>query len=146
MSHHIMSYTLCQDYPYNQFTFIQKKKKLNTLYITQTNLQTLNNQHSSLMIINLHLYTKLGHPVYGQGRAIFEKEESHRHEGDEKRGKKGGVTKRSVTEVIRVVQVARTKGPFYYRVPLSSHGRFENSSVSRVAIIFSLLFPLPSSI
>lgn len=98
------------------------------------------------MIINLHLYTKLGHPVYGQGRAIFEKEESHRHEGDEKRGKKGGVTKRSVTEVIRVVQVARTKGPFYYRVPLSSHGRFENSSVSRVAIIFSLLFPLPSSI
>lgn len=80
-----------------------------------------------------------GHPVYGQGRAIFEKEESHRHEGDEKRGK-GGVTKRSVTEVIRVVQVARTKGPFYYRVPLSSHARFENSSVSRVAIIFSLVF------
>lgn len=39
------------------------------------------------MIINLHLYTKLGHPVYGQGRAIFEKEESHRHEGDEKRWK-----------------------------------------------------------
>lgn len=110
----------------------------------QSNLPNLNNQAFIACLINLHLCTKLvGHPVHGQRgeQSSKRKKATVTVEGDEKRGK-GGVTKRSVTEVIRVVQVARTKGPFYYRVPLSSHARFENSSsVSRVAIIFSLVFP-----
>lgn len=112
----------------------------------QSNLPNLNNQAFIACLINLHLCTKLvGHPVHGQRgeQSSKRKKATVTVEGDEKRGK-GGVTKRSVTEVIRVVQVARTKGPFYYRVPLSSHARFENSSsVSRVAIIFSLVFPPP---
>lgn len=111
----------------------------------QSNLPNLNNQAFIACLINLHLCTKLvGHPVHGQrGEQSSKRKKATVTEGDEKRGK-GGVTKRSVTEVIRVVQVARTKGPFYYRVPLSSHARFENSSsVSRVAIIFSLVFPSP---